>query len=145
MDSKGFTLIELVVTISILCILLALAVLVIDRDMFYMEKMADEFVMDARYVQMQCMKNASDAHKIIIDIDNGCYYIYNSTVVEKTVVFKSRYHIDYSNKNTKSIGFTFTFEGIPVNAGTFKIVDGRTNRIKEISIVPATGRTVIKE
>ena len=143
MGNKGFTLIELVVTISILCIVLSLAVLVIDRDMFYMEKMADEFVMDVRYVQAECMKNASDTHKIGIDVDNGCYYIYNSTVVEKTVVFKSRYHIDYSNKNMKSIGFTF--EGIPINAGTFKILDGRTNRIKEISIVPATGRTVIKE
>ena len=52
MLNKGFTLIELVVTISILCIVLALAVLIIDIDMFYLEKMADEFAMDIRYVQM---------------------------------------------------------------------------------------------
>ena len=143
MCNKGFTLIELIVTISILCIVVALAVLVIDTDMFYMEKMADEFVMDVRYVQTECMKNSSGTHKIGIDIDNGCYYVYNNSVVEKTVVFKNRYHIDYSNKNMKSVGFTF--EGIPINAGTFKIMDSQTNKIKEISIVPATGRTVIKE
>jgi prepilin-type N-terminal cleavage/methylation domain-containing protein len=143
MGNKGFTLIELTVTISILCIVVALAVLVIDTDMFYMEKMADEFVMDVRYVQKECMKSTTGTHKIGIDIDNGCYYIYNNSVVEKTVVFKNRYHIDYSNKNMKSVGFTF--EGIPINAGTFKIMDSQTNKIKEISIVPATGRTVIKE
>lgn len=141
MCNKGFTLIELIVTISILCIVLALAVLVIDADMFYMEKMADEFVTDVRYVQMKCMKNTSGTYKIRIDIDNGCYYIYNNTVVEKIVIFKDRFHIDYSNKNMKSVGFTY--EGIPINAGTFKILDTRTNKIKEISIVPATGWTVI--
>ena len=74
MYKKGFTLIELVVTISILCMVLGLAVLAIDADMFYMEKMADEFVMDVRYVQTECMKSASGKHKISIDFNNGCYY-----------------------------------------------------------------------
>lgn len=143
MCNKGFTLIELVVTISILCILLGLAVLVIDRDMFYMGKMADDFVMDVRYVQTQCMKSKSATHKISIDVVNGCYHIFNNTVLEKTVKFKSRYKIDYSNQNMQSVGFTY--EGIPVNAGTFRILDTRTDKVIEISIVPTTGRTLIKE
>lgn len=143
MCNKGFTLIELVVTISILFIVLALAVLGIDTEMFYMEKMADEFAMDVRYVQMECMKSTSDGHIISIDIDNGCYYIFDNAVLEKTVKFKNRYHIDYSNNNMDYVAFTY--EGIPINAGTFKILDTKTNEIKEISIVPTTGRTVIKE
>lgn len=143
MYNDGFTLIELVVTISILCILLGLAVLVIDADMFYMDKMADEFVMDVRYVQTECMKSTFGNHKISIDINNGCYYIFDNTIIEKTVKFKSRYQIDYSNQNMESVGFTY--EGIPTNAGTFKILDTKTDKIREISIVPTTGRTVIKE
>lgn len=143
MYKKGFTLIELVVTISILCMVLGLAVLAIDADMFYMEKMADEFVMDVRYVQTECMKSTSGKHKISIDFDNGCYYIFDNTIIEKTVKFKSRYQIDYSNQNMESVGFTY--EGIPINAGTFIILDTKTDKIKEISIVPTTGRTVIKE
>jgi prepilin-type N-terminal cleavage/methylation domain-containing protein len=143
MCNKGFTLVELIVTISILSIVLVLAVLTMDRDVFYMEKMAEEFLADVRYVQMECMKNTSGTYSISIDCNNGCYYIFNNTTVEKTVKFKDRYHIDYSNKNLDYIGFTY--EGIPINAGTFKILDTKTDEIKEISIVPTTGRTVIKE
>ena len=143
MLNKGFTLIELVVTISILCIVLALAVLIIDIDMFYLEKMADEFAMDVRYVQMECMKGETNNHRISIDITNGCYYIYDIYAIKKTVAFKNRYKIDYSNQNMGSIGFTH--DGTPINSGIFTILDTRTNETKQISIVPATGRTVIKE
>ncbi len=142
MCNKGFTLIELVATVSILCIVLALAVLIIDTDIFYMEKMADEFIMDVRNVQMECIKTLGN-HKISIDIDNRCYYVFDNSVIIKTVIFKDRYQIDYSNKNMASIGFDI--EGIPVNAGTFKIMDMKTNKMIEISIVPTTGRTIIKE
>lgn len=142
MCNKGFTLIELVATISILCIVLALAALIIDTDIFYMEKMADEFIMDVRNVQMECIKTLGN-HKISIDIDNRCYHVFDSSVIIKTVIFKNRYQIDYSNKNMDSVGFNI--EGIPINAGTFTIKDTKTNKIIEISIVPTTGRTVIKE
>lgn len=142
MRNKGFTLIELMVTISILCIVMALAVLIIDTDIFYMEKMADEFVMDVRYIQMECIKTFGN-HKISIDIDNRCYYVFDNSVIIKTVIFKNRYQIDYSNLNMDSVGFNI--EGIPLNAGTFKITDTKTNKMIEISIVPTTGRTVIKE
>lgn len=143
MCKKGFTLIELILTISILFILFALVVPGLDMDMFYMEKMANEFVMDVRYVQMESMKNPSSTYRISIDKEKGCYYIFNEVYIEKTVKYKSRYKIDYSNPNIQSI--TFNYEGVPVNAGTFEIVDTRTNEIKEVSIVPTTGRTVIKE
>ena len=114
MLNKGFTLIELVVAISILCIVSMLAVAIIDIDMFYLEKMADEFAMDVRYVQMECMKGETDNHRICIDITNGCYHIYNIAVI-KTVVFKNRYKIDYSNQ----ICLSDLRMMVPVNPGTF--------------------------
>ncbi|HHZ02823.1 MAG TPA: prepilin-type N-terminal cleavage/methylation domain-containing protein [Tissierellia bacterium] len=143
MSNKGFTLIELILTISILLIVLTIVVPVLNRDMFYMEKMANEFITDVRYVQMECMKNPYATYRISINKDEGCYHVLNNTVKEKTVEFKSRYKIDYTNINMQSIGFTY--EGIPLNAGTFRIIDTRTNEIIEVSIVPTTGRTVIKE
>jgi prepilin-type N-terminal cleavage/methylation domain-containing protein len=143
MHDKGFTLIESLVTISILCIVLASALLIIDLDMFYLDKMADEFAMDVRYVQMECMKGAIYTHKIYIDIPNRSYHIFKDVAIRKTVVFKSRYQIEYSNQNMESVGFTQ--EGTPINPGTFTILDTRTNKTKKISIVPSTGRTVIKE
>ncbi len=141
MHNKGFTLIELVVTISILGIILSLAVLIIDRDMFYMEKMADEFVTDVRYVQNESKKSPSNTYEISIDENNSCYHVKKSTDTEKTVKFKDRYQIDYNNGNR--IGFTY--DGSPKNSGTFTITDTKAEKIKEITIIPATGRTVIKE
>lgn len=143
MKKNGFSLIEIVVTVSILSILFALVVPMVDADFAYLDKMANEFAMDIRYVQMESMKRPGSGYKISIDKSAGCYYVYKNTVIEKTVTFKERYKIDYSNLNMDSIGFTF--EGMPVNAGTFSILDTKTNEIKEVSIVPTTGRTILKE
>ncbi|MDW5299133.1 MAG: hypothetical protein SA378_03195, partial [Sedimentibacter sp.] len=105
--------------------------------------MANEFAADIRYVQMESMKRPSSGYRISIDKSVGCYYVFKNAFIEKTVLFKERYKIDYTNPNMDSVGFTY--EGIPVNAGTFSILDTKTNKIKEVSIVPTTGRTIIKE
>ena len=143
MKNKGFTLIELVVTISILFIVLASASLIIDMDIFYMEKMADEFVADVRYIQMESIKSEASNYRISIDYAKGCYHIFNFSTVEKTVEFKSRYKIDYTNQKMERVGFKH--DGAPINSGTFIILDTRTNKTKQISIVPTTGRTFIWE
>lgn len=141
MKNGGFTLIELVVTIAILSIVLSITLPKISIDFGYMDKMANEFVMDVRYIQMENMKNPSQNYKIRIYEDIGKYTVNNSDVVEKKVTFKERYIIRYSN--TGAIGFNV--EGTPVNAGTFTITDTITNETKNVSIVPTTGRTIIKE
>jgi prepilin-type N-terminal cleavage/methylation domain-containing protein len=143
MHNKGFTLIELLVTISILSVVMALAVITIDRNMFYLEKAADEFAADVRYVQMECMKSETAGYSISIDAANGRYYVYDIHAVKKTVVFDSRYQIEYSNPSGTYI--SFTHEGSPVNAGTFTITDTKTKETIQVSIVPGTGRTLIKE
>lgn len=143
MSKSGFTLIETVVTIFILIILISLAVPKLDMDFAYMDKMANEFAMDVRYIQMESMKVPGAEYNIRINMDEGFYNVDVDTVTVKTVKFKERYKISYNNINMKSIGFTY--EGMPVNAGTFSILDTRTNEKKEVSIVPMTGRTIIKE
>lgn len=141
MNNKGFTLIETLVVFSLLILVFALAFPLMDADMFYMDKMANEFVMDVRYVQAKNMADSMISYKIVIGKIEGNYRIIRGTVAEKKVEYKNRFKIDYSNDDPIS----FTYEGIPTNAGTFTIKDTKTHKIKEISIVPATGRTVIKE
>jgi prepilin-type N-terminal cleavage/methylation domain-containing protein len=143
MHNKGFTLIELLMTISIMSVVMGLALIILDKDMFYLEKAADEFVADVRYVQMECMKSETGSHSIRIEADNGCYYVYDINAVKKTVVFDSRYRIDYSNPEGTTI--SFTYEGTPINSGTFTITDTKTRETIRVSIVPGTGRTLIKE
>ncbi|MEL7649816.1 MAG: type II secretion system protein [Sedimentibacter sp.] len=143
MSKCGFTLIETVVTIFILMLLLTLAVPMLDYDFAYMDKMANEFAMDLRRVQMESMKKPGTEYTISINRAENCYYVKKEAATVKLVKFKERYKINYSNSNMDAIGFTY--EGMPVNAGTFSIFDTKTNAIKEISIVPTTGRTIIKE
>jgi len=143
MRNKGFTLIEIIITISILTIVLAITVPKVSMDFGYLDRMADEFAMDIRYIQMENMKKPGAGYKISINKDESCYYIYKNAVIEKRVTFKDGYTIDYSNMNLDNIGFDN--EGAPINSGTFSIRDSRTNEIKEVSIVPTTGRTMIKE
>jgi len=141
MKNNGFTIIELIVTIAILSIVLAISLPKISIDFGNMDKMANEFIYDVRYIQMENMKNPGQNYKILIYADSRKYIIINNDRKEKTVTFKDRYIISYSNIG--SIGFNS--EGTPVNAGTFTITDNKTKRIKSISIVPTSGRTIIKE
>lgn len=143
MGNKGFTLIETIVVIFVLSIIVSMQFIIIDSSYGYQDKMAKEFVNDVRHVQMESMKKPNSNYLISIDIYKGVYYVYNNTIIEKTVTFKKRFAIDYSNVNMKNI--SFTYEGTPLNAGTFSIKDTKTNKIKEVSIVPTTGRTIVKE
>lgn len=141
MKNNGFTIIEMIVTIAILSVVLVISIPKVSIDFGYMDKMANGFVFDVRYIQMENMKNPGLNYKIRIYADLRKYIISNNDRLEKTVTFKERYIISYSNIGP--IGFNS--EGTPVNAGTFTITDSKTKKFKSISIVPTTGRTIIKE
>ena len=140
-NNNGFTLIEILVTITVLSIVLAVAVPKLDLNMGYLDKTSSEFVMDVRYVQIENMKKPGSNYEIKIYRDSRKYYVRNGMNIEKTVIFKDRYNINYNNGDVIS----FTCDGAPRKAGTFTITDTKTNEIKQITIVPATGRTIILE
>ncbi len=140
-NNNGFTLIEMVVTIAVISIVLAIAIPKFDLDMEYMGKMASEFAMDVRYVQTEHMKTASSDYEIQIYNSTNTYEVRQNLNVEKVVKFKDRFSIMYNNGNTIS----FTNDGTPVNAGTLIITDTKTMETKKVSIVPGTGRTIILE
>lgn len=141
MNDNGFTLVEVILVISILSIIMTIAIPMVNMDLGYMDKMAAEFIADVRFVQMETMKYPEAGYQIDINKNKGEYYIRKKLILVKKVCFTERYKINYNNKSP----FAFTYEGTPINAGTFTILDTKTNESKKVTIVPTTGRTIIKE
>jgi len=139
--NNGFTLIEMVATVAVVGIVLAVAIPEFDLNFGYIDRMASEFVMDVRYIQTEHMKVAGSGYEIKIYKNANTYDIRQNLDVEKVVHFKKRFSIMYNNGDTIS----FTNEGTPISAGSFTITDTKTMETKKVSIVPGTGRTIILE
>lgn len=141
MKNDGFTLFEIITVLSLIGILMVVSVPKIATDFGYMDKMAEEFLSDVRYIQMEAMKYAMPLYQITVDSNEGKYYLRDGFSSIKTVSFKNRYKIDYTGLGA----LYFTIEGTPVHPGTFTITDKKTNKSKSVTIVPTTGRTIILE
>lgn len=118
-------------------ILLAFAVPRFDMSSNYVDKVVNELIADVRYVQMENMKAPSSGYEIKIYSDK--YYVRQKMTIEKTVNLKKGCIIKYNNEDTIS----FTYGGEPKKAGTLTV--DYNGKIKKISIVPVTGRTIILE
>ena len=141
MKNSGFTLFEIIIVISLISIILAFSVPKITTDFGYIDKMAEELLIDVRFIQMEAMKYPTSKYKINTTIDKRSYLLMEGSKIVKTVLFKDRYTIRYTGIGS----LYFTNEGTPVNPGTFTIVDTKTNESKSVTIVLATGRTIILE
>ena len=142
MKNDGFTLIEVITVFSLIGIILAISVPIIDTDFWYMDNKAEEFLTDVRYIQMEAMKYPTPRYQISVNSRQRKYHLKkDGNKIVKTVAFKDRYTIDYTGVGA----LYFNIEGTPINSGTFTIVDTKTNKSKSVTIVPATGRTIILE
>ncbi len=141
MKNDGFTLFEVITVLSLIGIVLAICVPKINADFGYMDKTAEELLSDVRFIQMESMKNPSSIYKLTVNSLAGKYYLMNGLNVVKTVNLKERYGISYTGEGP----LYFNNEGIPIHAGTFTILDGKTKKSKSVTVVPTTGRTVILE
>lgn len=141
MKNDGFTLFEIIAVFSLIGILIAFGVPKITTDFGYMDKMAEEFLMDVRFIQMEAMKYSTPLYQITVNSNEGKYYLRDEFSIVKTVLFKDRYTINYTGTGA----LYFNIEGTPVHPGTFSIVDKKTNKSKSVTIVPTTGRTIILE
>lgn len=154
MDNKGFTLIELIVTVGIVAVLMAVVLPRIDIGSGYADRVARGLLTDLRYVQSEHMKNPETQYQIYLDISKGRYQVRSSFDVftpgiEKEVVLRDGCTFSYTNAqgmaNYKYAKLYFTSSGAPVNAGTITVRDTVRDEERQITIVPATGRTIIKE
>lgn len=141
MKNDGFTLFEIITAISLIGIILAISVPKITSDFGYMEKISEEFLIDVRFIQMEAMKYSTHNYKISVNSEKRKYYLMDGTESVKTVLVKDRYTIKYTG-----IGeLYFNFNGTPIHPGTFTITDTKTNKSKSVTVVPATGRSIILE
>ena len=143
MNKKGYTLIEIITVFSLIGILITLSVPKITYDFGYLDNISEELLRDIRYIQTEVMKNPLHSYKLTVNPSAHSYYILNSqnNDVLKTVKLKDRYIINYTGTGD----LYFNSEGVPMHPGTFKITDNRLKKFKEITVVVATGRTIIRE
>lgn len=143
MNKKGYTLIEIITVLSLIAILIGLSVPKITNDFGYLDNSSEELLRDVRYIQTEVMKNPSNSYRINVNSIEHSYYIVNSrnNEVLKSVKLKDRYAISYTGTGD----LYFNSNGTPIHPGTYRITDTRLNKSKEITVVVATGRTIIKE
>ncbi len=143
MNKNGYTLIEIITVFSLIGILITLSVPKITYDFSYLDNVSKELLMDVRYIQTEVMKNPLNCYKLTVNPAIRSYYIVNSinNDILKTVKLKDRYAINYTGTGD----LYFNSDGTPMHPGTFKITDTKLNKFKEITVVVATGRTIILE
>lgn len=141
MKNNGFTLIETILVFALMGVLILFVVPKIPTDFGYMDKMAEEFLNDARFIQMESMKYPKPIYQIYVHPNDRKYLLMNEYITIKEVNFNERYSINYTGMG----GLRFNNDGTPINAGTFTIKDNKTNKVKSVTIVPTTGRTIIVE
>lgn len=141
MKSDGFTLFEIIAVFSLIGIILAVSVPKIGADFGYIDRMAEEFLSDVRFIQMEAMKYPVPKYQITVNSGERKYYLMKGDKVVKTVLYRKRYSISYTGTGALYFGI----DGAPAHPGTFTITDTKTGKFKEVTIVPATGRTIIVE
>lgn len=142
MNKNGYTLIEVIITLSIMGILITLSVPNIPDNFGYLDEASMQLLSDVRYIQTEVMKNPVHIYKISVNKAMGSYSIVtDKNVAVKTVMLRSGYAISYTGMGN----LYFNCDGTPIYPGTYKITDTKTNKFKEITVVVATGRTIILE
>ncbi|SHI69534.1 Competence protein ComGC [Dethiosulfatibacter aminovorans DSM 17477] len=141
MDSKGYTLIELICIFALISILLLITVPNIDIDLFYLDKIAKEMTYDIRMVKSEDMLEPIKSFNIVLS-DNGYSIKYSNGMPKyyKTVNLKDGYQIAFDNNS-----IMFNANGTPKHAQTITILHTSTGNKREITIVPYTGRILLLE
>ena len=138
--NKGFTIIELIVTLGFLSMLLSLVVPKIDITPYYLLADARTLRDDLRDIKYSIMTEGDLTLRIVLG--NYSYSLKQGTKVIKTVQLNPGIRI---NNNFTSATIGFSYNGSPAGAGgTVSVIDEISKKYCEITIVPATGRIVLK-
>ena len=142
-SSRAFTLIELVMIISILLIILLIPGLKGDTLLNYKERQElKELKTDINYARN---KTIVESKKHIVDIRpyNNSYVIYRLEGSRKIVKRKELTNgIKINKTNIKGNEIIFTYSGAPELAGTIELENRKGKQI-QITITPATGKVNI--
>lgn len=138
----GMTLIELLLVISIIALSLSIVIPKIERRDYKLmtsSRMLRDDIRTVRYEKMVEGKN------IKILLEKSQYSVMKNLKVIKRVKLEKDYKITYTN-TFKGGDIIFGYNGAPTyGGGTITIFDDRTNKYCEITIIPATGRILLKK
>ncbi|SHI54906.1 prepilin-type N-terminal cleavage/methylation domain-containing protein [Geosporobacter subterraneus DSM 17957] len=134
---KGYTLIEVVLVISLIGILAAMAVPHIDRTPFDMKVYSRQLCADLRYIRLMKM---TEGENYQITLYEQFYKVLNGTKELKTVKAPKNVVILYTRQH-----ISFTSYGAPSNSDTISIRDKKSGKYYEVTIVPSSGRVLLKD
>ena len=142
LNKKGFTLIELIVTIGLLIILFSIVVSRINTDRYYMEKISKELLYDMKDIKVKNMTSENDSYTMTFYPDFYILKVGTNTGIKqyKKVELKEDFLFMYSFQN-----ISFNYRGSPSQGQTITLKDLKTEAIKEITIIPVTGRILLIE
>ncbi len=143
MDKKGFTLLEVILVISILGILLLVPSLKASSALSYRErKELSTFKKDIDYARNRAIVE-SCRYSVFLNFDKNYYIVKKHDRIE-IVLKKYEFKSGLKLINTKNLGnqISFGYSGTPSKAGTVFLEDRKGKKIK-ITIVPVTGKVNI--
>ena len=142
-DNRGFTLIELIMIISILLTILLIPALKGNTILNYKERQElKELKNDINYARNKAIV---ESRKYIVDMRpySNSYVIYKEEGSRKIVKRKELVNgIKIDKTNIKGNEIIFTYSGVPAIAGTIELENRKGEKI-EITVTPATGKVNI--
>ena len=134
---NGYTLIELVLVISLMSMLTVIAIPRVDKTPFNMKVYSRGLCADIRYVRLMKMTEGG-GYRILLH--EQYYRVLDGSKELKTVELPKQLEILYPSQIIR-----FKQNGAPIWAGTISIRDKKSGRYYEITIVPASGRVLLKD
>lgn len=141
---KGYTLVELTITIAIMAIITLVAICRIDVEPLEIKTEAKKLCSDIRYLRVLNMTE-NNLYEIVLTKDY--YALQNGVKNIKRVYFQSDIEL-IDNFNDDSVEYSvlkFNRNGAPNFSGTIKIRNKNSGKYIEITIIPATGRVLLKD
>lgn len=139
-NNKGFTIVELIVTIGFLSLLLSMVILKYDRQPHYL--LADSKVLrdDLRKIKYLTMTEGDSNIKIVFD--KYSYSIREGSKIKEKIYLNPGFKL---NNNFEDNTVSFAYSGSPSNGGgTVSVFDELSKKYCEITVVPGTGRILLK-
>lgn len=137
-NNSGFTMIELLIALALFGIIMTIVIPKLNFSHHYLRTQAKILCNEIRDVRMLRMTEGED-FKIILNRD---YYQVNKGIrLVKRVNLKPEYKLYY---NFSEIKFSYN-TGAPTRGDTITIMDTKNKRYMEITIVPSSGRVLLKD
>lgn len=145
MNNKGYTLIELVVTISLVIIVTAIFVPKLNYNRSYLKSISHELLYDLRHLKTNSMTRDDATYKMVIS--ENMYYITKSTSesITPTTIKLVEIDPDFELFSNNSNYIMFSYNGTPIYPTTIKITNKKTNEYKKITITVGIGRILLIE